>query len=465
MSQKKLARFIAAKATEPGVPGVSVGVWTGDRETFASHGVTSVDTPVPVAEDTLFLVGSVSKSFTATALMRLVADGHVELHAPVRRYVPELKLADERTAAQITVLQLLNHTAGLDWRFGAETGEGDDALAAYVARLEESELIGPPGGRSSYSQTGYNLVGRIIENVTRLPFEQAVSRLLFEPLGMSSTTYSLDEALALGSSASHHREEDGTLSALAPWKESRAKNAGGGALSSMADLMRWARFHLWLGRSDTGARVMPPQVMHRMQQQTVELRGTSLGDAMGIGWFLRDTDGVRVVEHGGSASGQFAELVLVPERDFAVVVASNEGPDSGLALNRAVVRWALEHYLGVIDRDPEPLPHDPERTGEVVGAYANEMMTITIGTDESGLTIACAIKPELRAASDAEMPADLPAAGLGLLPGDGDDYIVTGGGLQGQRGFFTRDDRGAITGADLGGRLFTRVGVDAPATT
>ncbi|MEU2240406.1 hypothetical protein ABZ572_13510 [Streptomyces sp. NPDC018338] len=81
-----------------------------------------------------------------------------------------------------------------------------------------------------------------------------------------------------------------------------------------------------------------------------------------------------------------------------------------------------------------------------------------------GLTIACAIKPELRAASDAEMPADLPAAGLGLLPGDGDDCIVTGGGLQGRRGFFTRDEQGAITGADLGGRLFTRVGVDAPAT-
>ncbi|MGC0421955.1 hypothetical protein [Embleya sp. AB8] len=85
------------------------------------------------------------------------------------------------------------------------------------------------------------------------------------------------------------------------------------------------------------------------------------------------------------------------------------------------------------------------------------MMTITIDTDGSGLTIACAIKPELRAASDTEMPADLPAAGFGLLPGNGDEYIVTSGGLQGQRGFFTRDDNGTIVGADLAGRLFTRV--------
>ena len=88
----------------------------------------------------------------------------------------------------------------------------------------------------------------------------------------------------------------------------------------------------------------------------------------------------------------------------------------------------------------------------------------TIDTDGAGLTIVCVIKPELRAAADTELPPDLPAAGLGLLPGDGDgdggtagdEYIVTSGGLQGQRGFFTRDDSGAITGADLGGRLFTR---------
>ncbi|MGK5555872.1 hypothetical protein ACSNOI_30070 [Actinomadura kijaniata] len=100
---------------------------------------------------------------------------------------------------------------------------------------------------------------------------------------------------------------------------------------------------------------------------------------------------------------------------------------------------------------------DAERARELVGDYANEMMTITIDTDASGLTIACAIKPELRAASDAEMPADLPAAGLGLLPGAGDEYIVTGGGLIGQRGFFTRDHTGTIIGVDLAGRLFTPV--------
>jgi hypothetical protein len=193
-----------------------------------------------------------------------------------------------------------------------------------------------------------------------------------------------------------------------------------------------------------------------MQEPTVDLRASTLGDAVGISWFLRDVDGVRTVGHGGSANGQFAELLIVPERDFAVVSMSNAGPD-GIPFNQAVVRWALEHYLGVIDRDPEPLPYDEARAREVVGSYDIDAMTLTIDTDGEGLTLAAGIKPEIRAASQTELPPDYAPAAMGLLPGDGDEYIVTEGGMQGQRGYFTRDESGAIVGADLAGRLFTRV--------
>ena len=86
--------------------------------------------------------------------MRLAASGQVELEAPARRYVPELRLADERAAAEVTVLNLLNHTAGLDWGFTSDTGEGDDALADYVAKLADLDLIARPGTRAFYSQAG-----------------------------------------------------------------------------------------------------------------------------------------------------------------------------------------------------------------------------------------------------------------------------------------------------------------------
>ena len=143
-----LRAFVAAAAEEVRMPGVAVGVWTGGHEAYACHGVTSLENPVPVDRDTAFLLGSVTETYTATALMCLVADGQVQLTAPVRDYLPELRLADERATAEITVLHLLNHTSGLDWGLIADTGEGDDALARYVSRLGELEQVAPPGTRA-----------------------------------------------------------------------------------------------------------------------------------------------------------------------------------------------------------------------------------------------------------------------------------------------------------------------------
>jgi hypothetical protein len=192
-----------------------------------------------------------------------------------------------------------------------------------------------------------------------------------------------------------------------------------------------------------------------MQQPTVALQGSNLGDAIGIGWFLRDVDGVRTVGHGGSANGQFAELLTVPERGFAGAL-SNAGPD-GIPFNQAVVRWALQTYLGVIDRDPEPLPYDEARAREVVGSYENDVMTLTIGTDGAGPTLEVLMRPEIRAAADKELPPDHAPFEFGLLPADADEYIITSGAFKGQRGFFTRDESGAAVGVDLAGRLFNRV--------
>jgi CubicO group peptidase (beta-lactamase class C family) len=465
MSRDALSEFVAETAAKFGVPGVAVGVWADGREAYACHGVTSVDNPLPVDPDTLFVLGSVTKTYTATALLCLAGEGRVELDAPVRRYVPELRLKDERAAAQITVLQLLNHTAGLDWGITVDTGEGDDALAAYVARLADLELIGPPGERASYSQAGYNLVGRIIEKVTGLTYERAVASLVLEPLGLSHSFFARDDIMTRRFAVGHNRDQDQTLSIARLWRRWRGENPGGGLASSVADQLRWARFHLGDGRADSGAesgaRVLPAELLQRMQRPTVALRGSNLGDAIGIGWFLRDIGGVGTVGHGGSANGQFAELLLVPERGFAVVSLCNAFPD-GPPCNQAVVRWALQTYLEVAHQEPQPLPYDQARARELVGNYQNKVMTLTISTDEAGLTFEALMRPEIRAAADKELPPDYPPADVGLLPGDKDEYVITSGGLKGLRGFFTRDQSGAVVGVDLAGRLFTRGATASP---
>ncbi|MEV0298133.1 serine hydrolase domain-containing protein [Nocardia sp. NPDC050710] len=456
MSDTAFAEFVQATAEKFGMPGVSAGVFTGGREIFAAYGVTSVDNPLPVDENTLFQLGSITKPVTATAVMRLVAAGKVELEAPVRRYLPELVLADEAAATEITVANLLNHTSGLDWNLIVETGEGDDALAEFVARLAELALIGAPGDRSSYSQAGFNLLGRIIEKVTGQTYEKAVAELVFGPLGLSNSFFTTGEAMIRRFAVGHELDADGNLSVAPLWKPNRANNPGGGLAASAADQLRWARFHLGDGRTADGVEVLPAQLLHRMRQPTVRLRGTSLGDAMGIGWFLREVDGVQTIGHGGSGFGQFAELLIVPEYDFAIVVMSNANPD-GIPCNQAILRWALEHYLGLVDRDPEPIPFDAERAEEVVGHYEIDAMTFDITTDGKGLVLEVLVKPEIRAASEQEIPADHEPFEFGLLPGDGDEYIVTGGAFKGQRGFFSRDESGAVVGVDLAGRLFKRV--------
>jgi len=458
MPDEALTGFVTQTADGLGVTGAAVGVWADGREVFASHGVTSVENPLPVTQHTLFLIGSVTKTFTATAVMRLVADGNVARDAPVRRYVPELVLADERAADQITVLNLLNHTSGLDWGVIDDFGEGDDALARYVSALAGLPLIAPPGARASYSQAGFNLAGRIVEKVTGLTFEKAVASLVFDPAGLSGSFFDRDDIMTRRFAVGHNRGEDGTLSIGRLWRRSRGDNPGGGIASSAADMLRWARFHLGSGVPD----VLPAGVLRQMREPTTALRGSSLGDAIGIGWFLRDVGGVRAAGHGGSANGQFADLLLVPERGFAVVTLCNEGPD-GIPFNQAVIRWALQNYLGITDRDPEPLPFDEARAREVTGRYENEVMTFTVGIDGAGpemgqrmaLRMEVRIKPEIRAAADKEPPPDPAPFEVGLLPRD--EYIVTGGEYAGQRGFFTRDASGAVTGVDLAGRLASRV--------
>jgi CubicO group peptidase (beta-lactamase class C family) len=380
MSQEMLSNFVEATATKFGIPGVAVGVWADGQQIYACHGVTSIDNPLPVDPDTLYVLGSITKTHTATALMRLVAEGRVELNAPARRYVPELGLADERAAAEVTVLNLLNHTAGLDWGIIVDTGEGDDALASYVTKMVELKQITSPGARASYSQAGFSLAGRIIEKVTGLTYERAVASLVFEPLGLSHSFFARDDVMTRRFAVGHNLDDDGTMSVARLWRRWRGDNPGGELASSVTDQLLWARFHLGDGRAEGGGRVLPAEVLHRMKEPTVALRGSTLGDAIGIGWFLRDVDGVRTVGHVGSANGQFAELLIVPERNFAVVSLCNAGPN-GIPFSQAVLRWALETHLGVVDRDPEPIPYDAARAREIVGSYDIDAMTLTIGAD------------------------------------------------------------------------------------
>ena len=254
----------------------------------------------------------------------------------------------------------------------------------------------------------------------------------------------------------HSRSEDGTLSVLRLRRRPRGDNPGGGLASSVADQLRWARFHLGDGRSESGTRILPAVLLQQMQTPTIALRGSNLGDAIGICWFLRKIDGVRAVGHGGSTNGQFADLLLVPEREFAVVALSKRGPGRHLLQPSRRRLDIVENYLGLTERTPEPIPFNETRAREIVGTYENDVMALTVARDGAGLRLQVLLKPEARAAYK-EAPPDHEPFDFGLLPGDEDEYIITSGAFKGQRGFFTRNEHGTVEGVDLAGRLFTRL--------
>ena len=195
MSADDLQARLTELATELEVPGVAVGVLLDGEEHYAFHGVTSIENPLPVDENTLFQFGSTGKTYTATAIMRLVEQGKVDLDAPVRTYLPEFKLRDEDVAAKVTVLQLLNHTAGWEGDMMDDTGDGDDALEKYVARMERLQQVTPLGATVSYNNASLSVAGHIIARIHGTTYEQAIRDLLLEPLGLDHTFFFPNEIM------------------------------------------------------------------------------------------------------------------------------------------------------------------------------------------------------------------------------------------------------------------------------
>jgi CubicO group peptidase (beta-lactamase class C family) len=459
MTMSELQDVVSARATELGVVGAAAGVLVDGQEHTAFHGVTSVENPLEVDAATLFQFGSTGKTFTATALLRLVARGLVELDAPVRRYLPELRLRDEDVAERVTVLQLLNHTAGWQGDAMTDTGDGDDCLERFMVSMADLQQVEPLGTTVSYNNASLSLAGHLIATVTGQVYEKAVRELLLDPLGLDMTFFRPDDVMTRRFACGHTVHEDGRVTVSRPWGIPRSSAPAGGMSATVGDQLAWARFHLGDGTAPDGRRILPADLIRRMQEPTVETPGSALGDAVGISWLLKDLDGTRLVSHGGTTFGQYSDFTMVPSRGFAVTSLSNSGPN-GPQLNDAVVAWALERYLGL--KEQQLVAED--RTDDELAEYAGRFETVAYVLDvrpaggalEATLTYQPGTLQTLR--ESGQEVTDEPPFRLGLVPG-GDRYVVVGGSAAGMRGYFGRDDSGRVSVLHLGGRLATRVPV------
>ena len=362
------------------VPGLAIGILHAGTANAAGFGVTSVDNPLPVNADTLFQIGSITKTVTATAVMRLVESGVLDLDQPIRTYLPELVLSDVHAMAMVTLRHLLTHTAGWEGDDFSDPGAGDDALARYVAGMAELPQLTRLGQTWSYCNSGFSLAGRVIEVVTAKSYESAIHELVLDPLGMQQALFWPADVMTHRFVVGHYVGAKDTVVAR-PWPIPRAANPAGGITTSINDLLRYAGFQLGDGLAPDGARLLSREHMRVMQ--TPQVRAGGMAESVGLAWLLRTLDGVRVVEHGGGTNGQTSTLELIPERNFAVIVLTNA--DRGGALCKDVTNWILEHVLGL--RQAEPTPHElpPEQLVAYVGRYETRLNTVELTISESAL--------------------------------------------------------------------------------
>ncbi|WP_410604773.1 serine hydrolase [Amycolatopsis sp. lyj-90] len=313
------------------VPGAQLGILRIGNNGFedelveAAHGVLSVRTGVPAGTDSLFQIGSISKVWTATVAMALVDEGLLALDTPIAEVLPELRLADPSIAKTVTLRHLLNHTSGIDGDVFTDTGRGDDCLAKYVDELGEARQNHPVGVTFSYCNSGYSVIGRLIEKVTGQTWDQALRDRLLTPLGLSHTA-TLPEEVLLHSAALGHDEHEGEMVPSPSWSLPRSIGPAGLITSTTADVLAFARMHLSGGVAADGTRVLSEEATASMAAHQADLPDKIvLGDSWGLGWIRFDWNGHRLIGHDGRTLGQTAFLRVLPCQGIAVALLTNGG--------------------------------------------------------------------------------------------------------------------------------------------
>lgn len=346
------------------VPGAAVGVWHKGRENCAGFGVTSVENPLPVTPETLFQTGSISKTYTATLLMQLVEQGKLDLDEPVRKYLPELKLSDERAAEQVTTRNLLTHTGGWVGDYFNDFGNGDNANALMVQDIARLPQVQPLGKIWSYNNTGFNIAARLIEVLAGKPYETAAQEMLLDPLGLKMSFFYPSDIFFTHRFVTGHHRERGKTHVSRPWAIGRAGNGVGGVISNVNDLLKYARFHMGDGRSETGARVIARKSLKAMRVAQINAGGRG---EMCITWFRNEIGGLTRFGHGGATHGQQAYFFFIPEKEFALAILTNSD-DGGIITANSIV-WAHELYFGVKAQTPRPIAVPKSEMKELIGRY------------------------------------------------------------------------------------------------
>lgn len=360
---------IFGQFNQPGAPGCALGVAREGRVVLErAWGLADLERGVANTPATIFEAGSVSKQFTAAAILLLAREGRLSLDDDVRRWMPELP----DFGSPVTLRHLLHHTSGLrDW--GSVSGiagwpRNTRALShahvlAIISRVRELNF--PPGTEYDYSNTNYNLLAMVAERASGTPFPTFTRQHLFEPLGMGSTSWR-DDAMRLVPNRALSYSRAGTA-----WRGERAvENIFGNCclLTTVGDLLRW-------NAAFDSTRLGGAGLREEQERQGVLTNGRQISYAAGL--FVGADRGQPSVSHGGATSGYRAYAVRYPEARLSVAVLCNAGTANVASLSNAVAAAFISFSSDSTPVPPARASVPPEAIADKAGLYRNRRNMIT----------------------------------------------------------------------------------------
>ena len=363
------------------VPGASLAVLHDGEVTALATGVLNLGTGVEATTDSLFQTGSITKVYTATVVLRLLAEHGHTVDTPVVEILPGFRVADPDVSKQVTVGHLLSHSSGIDGDLFLDTGRGDDCVARYVEACADLPQNHPLGATMSYCNSGYVVAGRIVEQLTGRSWDAALREHLIEPLGLTHTV-TLPEDVLRFRAALGHVEKPGEKPKPAPiWGLMRSLGPAGAVVSTAADVVAFARLHL-----DGGRDLLPADTVAAMREPQIRVPDpwTFGSHAWGLGWILFDWDGREVYGHDGGTIGQSAYLRVVPDAGLAVALLTNGG--HGRALYQDLVGELLHDLAGLrLPVLPEPPAQPPDLDpARFAGTYQRVGERVTFRVSDGG---------------------------------------------------------------------------------
>lgn len=337
------------------VPGVAIAVVRDDSVIFAKgYGVRTVGDDAPVSAATLFAIGSSSKAFTAAAIAMLVDEGKVQWNDRATQHLPGFELHDPYVTREITVRDLLTHRSGLTRGDMVWYGTGYDR-AEILRRVRHLEPTWSLRSRFGYQNIMYLAAGEVAARAAGEPWDDVVRDRIFSPLGMTSSLTSVVPLAGLADVATPHEEIDDTVRAIA-YRNIDNVGPAGSINSNVLDMSRWLRLQLGGGQFEgrqlvsaaSAAEMLTPQTIVRREGFWGRIHPESHFLSYGLGWFLADYKGRKLVHHGGNIDGMSALVAMLPEEKTGVVILTNMG---GTSLTYALMYRLFDGFLGAPPRD------------------------------------------------------------------------------------------------------------------